>query len=154
MDPSRFDTFAKSLTMTASRRRAVAGLFAGLLAPLLAKDELSAKKGKGKGKKKRKALPPRHRHRHLAAVAASRTAPAKRPARTMIAEPPARRALALARPAAGAARQGSAAVAPASPRVNRKGASVVTMVAVARVAIAAGLGLVGCATSTGTAPAS
>ncbi|MDQ3225525.1 MAG: hypothetical protein M3Q50_02680, partial [Chloroflexota bacterium] len=58
MDPSRFDTFAKSLTMTASRRRAVAGLFAGLLAPLLAKDELSAKKGKGKGKKKKKGGPP------------------------------------------------------------------------------------------------
>lgn len=54
MDPSRFDTLAKSITTTASRRSVLAGLVAGLLAPLLAQDDLSAKKGKGKGKKKKK----------------------------------------------------------------------------------------------------
>jgi hypothetical protein len=59
MDGSRFDTLARTLSTTGSRRRALAGLVAGSLGLVaLRAEETAAKKGKGKKRKKRKKKSP------------------------------------------------------------------------------------------------
>jgi hypothetical protein len=55
MDGSRFDTLARSLGTTGSRRRALAGLLAGALGLLAFRaEETAARKRKGKPKKRKK----------------------------------------------------------------------------------------------------